>query len=285
MSLALAGKCAETDPGCAGAANITAFEARNMPFDITNKRKQFRALHESGCFVIPNPWDIGSAKRLEKMGFKALASTSSGSAWALGREDGQLSRDEVLNHLRQLCAATDLPVNADFEAGFADDIEQLSTNVGLALETGIAGLSIEDYQNGRLYDVSEATERISAARKAIDSSDATVLLVARAEGFIRGNPNLEDTIRRLVSYSKAGADCLYAPGVKDLSAIQAIVSAVAPKPLNVLLYGPELRVSDLAAIGVRRVSVGGSLAAAAWAGFEHAAHMLRDQGTLPPRSR
>lgn len=219
------------------------------------------------------------------MGFKALASTSSGSAWALGREDGQLSCDDVLNHLRQLCAATDLPVNADFEAGFAEDIEQLSRNVILAVETGVAGLSIEDYGNSHRYDISEATERISAARKAIDSSGAEVLLVGRAEGFIRDNPDLDDTVRRLVSYGQAGADCLYAPGVKDLSGIRTIVNAVAPKPMNVLLNGPDLCVSDLAAIGVRRVSVGGSLAAAAWSAFDIAAHMLRDQGTLPPRAQ
>ncbi len=256
-----------------------------MPVDTESKRARFRALHERGCFIIPNPWDIGSAKRLEKMGFQALASTSSGSAWALGREDGQMSRDEVLNHLRQLCAGTDLPVNADFEAGFADDLEQLTANVVLAVETGIAGLSIEDFKNGRLYDVSEATARVGAARKAIDSTGAGVLLVARSEGFVRGKPDLKDTVERLVSYAQAGADCLYAPGVKDLSAIQTIVNAVAPKPVNVLLNGPDLRVSELAAAGVRRISVGGSLAAAAWSAFDRAARMLRDQGTLPPRSQ
>jgi 2-methylisocitrate lyase-like PEP mutase family enzyme len=255
-----------------------------MAIDVASKRAQFQSLHESGCFIIPNPWDVGSAKRLERMGFKALASTSSGSAWALGREDGQLSRDEVLAHLRQLCAATDLPVNADFEAGFAADIEQLSRNVILAVETGVAGLSIEDYNNGQLYEIAEATERIAAARGAIDSSGANVLLVGRAEGFIRGNPNLDDTAGRLVSYSQAGADCLYAPGVKDLAAIRVIVNAVAPKPVNVLLNGPDLCVPDLAAIGVRRISVGGALAATAWSAFDHAARMLRDQGTLPPRA-
>ncbi|HET8668369.1 MAG TPA: isocitrate lyase/phosphoenolpyruvate mutase family protein, partial [Terriglobales bacterium] len=208
-----------------------------MPVDTATKRARFGTLHERGCFVIPNPWDIGSAKRLERMGFQALASTSSGSAWAMGREDGQLSLEEVLSHLRQLCLATDLPVNADFEAGFADDIKQLSANVALAIETGVSGLSIEDYYNGRLYDVSEATERISATREAINSTHANVLLVGRAEGFLRGNPDLDDIVRRLVSYAQAGADCLYAPGIKDLSAIRAIVNAVAPKPVNVLLYG------------------------------------------------
>ena len=254
-----------------------------MPLDLASKRARFRELHESGCFVIPNPWDIGSAKRLERMGFKAIASTSSGSAWAMGREDGQMSRDEVLEHLRRLCDATDLPVNADFEAGFADDLKQLAENVILAVKTGVAGLSIEDYNNGRMCDLSEATERIAAAREAIQSSGANVLLVGRSEGFIRGKPDLDGTVKRLVSYSQAGADCLYAPGVKDLSAIQTIVNALAPKPVNVLLNGPDLNVSDLAAIGVRRVSVGGALAAQVWSAFDHAARTLRDQGTLPPR--
>lgn len=254
-----------------------------MPVDTETKRKRFRALHESGCFLIPNPWDIGSARRLEQMGFKALASTSSGSAWALGREDGQLSCDEVLNHLRQLCAATDLPVNADFEGGFAEDLEQLARNVAAAVATGVAGLSIEDYNNGHLYDPAEATQRIAAARAAIDSTGEDVLLIARAEGFLRGRPDLNDVISRMVSYAQTGADCLYAPGPKDLTVVKEIVDAVAPKPVNVLLYGPELRVADLAAIGVRRISVGGSLAAHAWAAFDRVARMLRDEGTLPPR--
>lgn len=254
-----------------------------MPIDVEAKRAKFRTLHERGCFIIPNPWDVGSAKRLEKLGFEALASTSSGSAWALGLEDGQLSLDEVLNHLRRLNEATDLPINADFEAGFADKIDDLARNVVLAAETGIAGLSIEDFNSGRLYDISEATERVAAARQSLDASAKSVLLVGRAENFIRGNPDLNDTVKRLVSYGNAGADCLYAPGVRDLAAIQEIVSAVAPKPVNVLLIGPELRVPDLAAIGVRRVSLGGALAAISWAAFDHAARMLCDQGTLPPR--
>lgn len=254
-----------------------------MPIDTAKKRERFRALHEQGCFIIPNPWDIGSAKRLEKMGFKALASTSSGSAWALGREDGQLSRDEVLDHLQQLCAATDLPVNADFEAGFADDLNELEQNVGLAIATGVSGLSIEDYKNGVLYPLSEAVERVFAAKQAIRSSGENVLLIARAEGFIRGKPDLKDVITRLTSYSEAGADCLYAPGVKDISSIREIVNTVAPKPVNVLLNGPDLHVAELAAIGVRRISVGGALAALAWGAFDRAALMLRDEGTLPPR--
>jgi 2-methylisocitrate lyase-like PEP mutase family enzyme len=251
--------------------------------DIESKRARFRALHESGCFVIPNPWDIGSAKRLEGMGFQALATTSSGSAWALGREDGQLSRDEALAHFRQLNDATDLPINADFEAGFARDTAELATNVLLAVQTGVAGLSIEDFNDGRLYEIGEATERVAAAKEAIRSTATAVLLVARAEGFIRGKPDLDDTINRLNAYSAAGADCLYAPGVRDIDSIEEIVKAVAPKPLNVLLLGPTFSISQLAHVGVRRISVGGGLAAAAWAGFEHAARMLRDEGTMPPR--
>jgi 2-methylisocitrate lyase-like PEP mutase family enzyme len=250
---------------------------------VERKRSRFRALHERGCFVIPNPWDVGSAKRLEKMGFQALATTSSGSAWALGREDGQLSLDEVLAHLRQLCAASELPINADFEAGFAKSAEELARNVALAVETGVAGISIEDFNDGVRYDIAEATERIAAAKDAIQSTRADVLLVGRAEGFIRGNPDLDDTIRRLDAYSRAGADCLYAPGVKEISAIEEIVRAVTPKPVNVLLLGATFSVSQLAAAGVRRVSVGGALAAAAWAGFERAARMLRDEGVMPPR--
>jgi 2-methylisocitrate lyase-like PEP mutase family enzyme len=254
-----------------------------MSLTAETKRARFRALHQSGCFIIPNPWDVGSAKRLEKMGFQALASTSSGSAWALGREDGQLSRDEVFAHLRQLCAATDLPVNADFEAGFASDAVELARNVALCVDTGVAGISIEDFGNGIRFELAEATQRISAAKEAIHSTGTDVLLVARAEGFIRGNPDLDDTIRRLDAYSRAGADCLYAPGVEELSQIEEIVNAVAPKPLNVLLVGPTFSVSQLSALGVRRVSVGGALAAAAWAGFNHAARMLREQGMMPPR--
>src|SRR3954470_16297700 len=250
---------------------------------VEKKRARFRALHEDGCFVIPNPWDVGSAKHLEHLGFEALATTSSGAAWARGREDGELSCEEVLAHLRELCAATDLPVNADFEAGDAMNTRELTRNVAAAVETGVAGISIEDFNHGIRYDVTEAAERIAVAKEAIRSVGADVLLVARAEGFIRGNPDLDDTIARLQAYSRAGADCLYAPGVRDLSAISQIVKAVAPKPLNVLMLGPAFTVAQLAAIGVRRVSVGGALAAAAWSAFEETAAMLRNQGTMPPR--
>ena len=253
--------------------------------DMQSTRARFRTLHEQGCFIIPNPWDVGSATRLAAMGFEALATTSAGAAWARGRDDGQLSFDEMLAHLREICAATELPVNADFEAGYASTIAELTRNVAAAVETGVAGISIEDFNQGTRYEISEAVERVAAAKESIRSTGADVLLVARAEGFIRGNPDLDDTIARLQAYSRAGADCLYAPGVKELSAIEQLVTAVAPKPLNVLMLGPAFTVAQLAALGVRRVSVGGALAAAAWAAFEEAATMLRDQGTMQPRPR
>jgi 2-methylisocitrate lyase-like PEP mutase family enzyme len=251
--------------------------------DMQTRRARFRALHEHGCFVIPNPWDVGSAKRLETMGFEALATTSAGAAWARGRDDGQLSFQEMLAHLREICAATELPVNADFEAGYATTIAELTRNVAAAVETGVAGLSIEDFSQGARYEISEAVERVAAAKESIRSTGADVLLVARSEGFIRGNPDLDDAIARLQAYSRAGADCLYAPGVRELSAIEQIARAVAPKPLNVLMLGPAFTVAQLAAAGVRRVSVGGALAAAAWAAFQETAAMLRDHGTMPPR--
>jgi 2-methylisocitrate lyase-like PEP mutase family enzyme len=254
-----------------------------MAIDVAAKRAAFRALHAEGCFVLPNPWDLGSARRLERMGFKALASTSSGLAWSMGREDGEVSRDEVLNHLRVLCAATDLPVNADFEAGFADDAEGVAANVALAVGVGVAGLSIEDRTGRELYELGLAVDRIRAAREAIDRTGEDVLLVGRSEGFLIGQTSVDATIKRLVAYAAAGADCLYAPGMKDLAAIAEVVSAVAPKPVNVLLMGPGMRVSELAAAGVRRVSTGGGLAAAAWAGFDRVAGQLVEEGTVPPR--
>lgn len=252
-----------------------------MSKDFAAKRAAFRALHEDGCFVIPNPWDVGSACRLEKLGFKALASTSAGFARSLGREDGEMTRDEVLEHLRALCAATDLPVNADFEAGFADQPEGVATNVSLAVETGVAGLSIEDRTGRELYPLPLAIERIRAAREAINKSGEDVLLIGRTEGLLIGKTNLDETIERLVAYSNAGADVLYAPGARELADIRAIVDAVAPKPVNVLLLGSEMNVADLAAVGVRRVSVGSQFATAAWAGFEEAARSVRDEGRLP----
>jgi 2-methylisocitrate lyase-like PEP mutase family enzyme len=254
-----------------------------MPDGLGTKRTAFRALHNQGCFVLPNPWDVGGIRRLEKLGFKALASTSAGAAWSLGRNDGELSLDEVLAHLRLLCAATDLPLNADFEAGFADGPEGVAANVALALDTGIAGLSIEDRTGHALYEQPLAVDRIKAAYEAIARSGHDVVLVGRSEGYLIGRTELGETIDRLVAYADAGADCLYAPGIADLSAIRTLVSAVAPKPVNVLLIGPDMRVADLAAAGVRRVSVGGTLAAVAWAAFDRAVQMLIDEGTLPKR--
>lgn len=251
-----------------------------MNIDPTARRAAFRALHAKGCFILPNPWDLGGVRRLEALGFQALASTSAGFAWSRGRNDREVPRDEVLDHLRELCAATDLPVNADFEAGFADQPEDVAANVRLAMETGIAGLSIEDRTGPVLYPLPLAVERIAAARRAIDQSGQNVLLVGRNEGWLVGDKSPDEIIERLVAYAGAGADCLYAPGVTDLSVIRAIVSAVAPRPVNVLLR-PGMKVADLAAAGVRRVSVGGALAAAAWAAFDAAARMVRDEGRLP----
>jgi 2-methylisocitrate lyase-like PEP mutase family enzyme len=253
-----------------------------MAMELAGRRAAFRALHKAGCFVLPNPWDVGSARRLERRGFKALASTSAGYAWAMGRADGELSRDEVLSHLRVLCGATELPVNADFEAGFADEPEGVAANVALAVGTGVAGLSIEDRTGRELYELSVASERIRAAREAIDRSGEDVLLVGRSEGFLVGRTELAATIDRLIAYAEAGADCLYAPGIREASAIAAVVAAVAPKPVNVLLM-PGMRVAELKELGVRRVSVGSALAAATWAGFDRAAQQLMDEGTVPPR--
>lgn len=241
------------------------------------RRAAFRALHAEGCFALPNPWDVGSAKRLEKQGFKALASTSAGMAWALGKDDGQVTRDEVIDHLRMLCAATDLPVNADFENGFADTAEGVGESVSLAIEAGVSGVSIEDWSGSALYDLPVALERLKAARAAIDASGQDVVLVGRTEGYLRGNRDLTPTLERLKAYATAGADCLYAPAVTDPEEIKAIVEAVAPKPVNVLLWGPDMKLEKLKALGVRRASTGAALAAAAWAGFDQAAKALAEQ--------
>lgn len=254
-----------------------------MAMDLASRRAAFRALHQTGCFALPNPWDIGGARRLQALGFKALASTSAGHAWALGRKDGEVTLEEALEHLRMLTAATELPVNADFEGGFADRPEDVGRNVARAIDTGIAGLSIEDRTGTELYDKALAIERIRAARAAIDRSGHDVVLVGRSEGYLMGRRELSPTIERLLAYSEAGADCLYAPAVTDLNEIAAIVAAVAPKPVNVLFWGAGMRLADLARVGVRRVSTGGALAAHAWAGFDRAAKMLADEGTLPPR--
>lgn len=247
------------------------------------RRAAFRALHADGCFALPNPWDVGSARRLEKLGFKALASTSAGAAWALGKDDGQITRDEVIAHLTQLCAATDLPVNADFEAGFSETAEGVGESVALAIEAGVAGVSIEDWSGSALYDLPTAVSRIKAARAAIDASGQDVILVGRTEGYLRGVRELAPALERLKAYAQAGADCLYAPAVTDPEEIRAIVQAVAPKPVNVLFWGPDMSVESLGALGVRRVSTGASLAAAAWAGFDAAAKRLAEEGRLAPR--
>jgi len=244
------------------------------------RRAAFRALHAEGCFALPNPWDAGSAKRLQKLGFKALASTSAGAAWAMGKDDGQITRDEVIDHLRQLCAATDLPVNADFEAGFAEKPEGVGESVTLAIDAGVSGLSIEDWSGSALYDLPIAVERLKAARAAIDASGQDVILVGRTEGYLRGVRDLAPTLERLKAYAEAGADCLYAPAVTDPEEIRAIVQAVAPKPVNVLFWGPDMSIESLGVLGVRRVSTGGSLAAAAWAGFDTAAKRLAEEGRL-----
>lgn len=244
---------------------------------IADRRSTFRALHERGCFVLPNPWDRGSARYLEHLGFAALATTSSGAAWSRGRPDGSATRDEALDHLADIVAATSLPVNADFENGYGATADQVAESVALAVQTGVAGLSVEDAVDGEPYDLDVAVERLTAAREAIDASGHDVLLVGRAEGFIAGRPDLAEVLARLRAYAAAGADCLYAPGVSDPAAIRAIVEAVAPKPVNVLVGGPSpVTVADVAALGVRRISVGGALARSAWGGFEQAAAALVD---------
>jgi 2-methylisocitrate lyase-like PEP mutase family enzyme len=248
----------------------------------SDKRRRFHDLHRSGCFVIPNPWDVGSARYLQAIGFKALATTSSGFAWSQGSPDGGMSRDAVLSHLRAMVEATDLPVNADFESGYAHDPDGVAQSVRLAVETGVAGLSIEDSTGDTahpLYDLEEAVARIRAARKAIDRAGGDTLLVGRAECFLVGGPDIDETIARLQAYANAGADCLYAPGVRSPEHIRRVVEGVAPKPVNVLVGSASaLTVAEIAALGVRRISVGGGLARAAWSGFMRAAKMLAEQG-------
>lgn len=252
------------------------------PADIAARRRAFRELHVSGCFVIPNPWDAGSARYLEKLGFAALATTSSGAAWRHAKPDGAMTLEEVLVHLREMVAATSLPVNADFEAGYAPDAEGVARNVRLAVETGVAGLSIEDSTGdpaAPLREPAEAVERIRAARSAIDAAGGDTLLVGRAENFLWGRADLDDTIRRLQAYAEAGADCLYAPGLRTREQIAAVVKAVAPTPVNLLIgFATDLTLRDVAALGVRRVSVGGALARSAWAGFMQAAQMIANEG-------
>jgi 2-methylisocitrate lyase-like PEP mutase family enzyme len=252
------------------------------PQDITARRRAFRKLHGSGCFVIPNPWDVGSARYLASLGFKALATTSSGSAWSHGHADGAAGLEEVLAHYRTLVAATNLPVNADFEAGYAADPAGVARNVRAAIDTGVAGISIEDATGNEadpLRDVGAAVARMKAARKAIDETGGDTLLVGRAENFIVNRPDLDDAIRRLQAYSEAGADVLYAPGIRTPEQIAAVVKAVAPKPVNLLVgWATDLTMKDIAALGVRRVSIGGALARSAWGGFMRTARQIADEG-------
>jgi 2-methylisocitrate lyase-like PEP mutase family enzyme len=248
---------------------------------IAEKRATFRKLHESSCFVIPNPWDIGTARYLQHLGFKALASTSAGFAFAQGRPDNAVPRDMMLAHLRELVSVTDLPVNADYENGYAHEPEGVAESVRLCVATGVAGLSIEDSTGDKdnpLYELGLAVARIKAARAAIDQAGGDVILVGRAECFLVGRPDLDETIRRLKAYAAAGADCLYSPGIRTREQIDAVVKACAPKPVNVLIGAPGHTVADLAALGVRRISVGGALARAAWGGLQRAAKLLATEG-------
>lgn len=243
----------------------------------------FHRLHSSGCFVMPNPWDVGSARALEGLGFKALATTSAGLAWTLGRADNQVTLDQVLQHLSVIVEAVNVPVNADFEGGFAVVPTHVAANVALAVETGIAGLSIEDSSGDEadpLFEFELAVERVSAARQAIDDSGTEVLLTGRSEGFVCGRPDIDETIRRLRAYGEAGADCLYAPRIDTLEHVSAIVSAVAPKPVNLLINAPFTTVAEAAELGVRRISVGGTLGRTAWDGFLKAAKEIADSGTF-----
>jgi len=246
------------------------------------KRRIFRKLHETGCFVIPNPWNVGSARYLQGLGFPALATTSSGYAHSQGYADGALTLDAVLTHFRELAAATEVPLNADFEDGLADDLDGLAANVTRCVATGVAGLSIEDSPNdgkAPLYDLDTAVARVKTARAAIDRAGGGVVLTGRAEGLIRGVPDLGDVVRRLKAYAAAGADCLYAPGIKSRAEIEAVVKAVAPKPVNFLNSGAfGFTVDDLAAMGVRRISIGGSLARVAMHAFIRSATEIAKAG-------
>lgn len=243
----------------------------------------FHELHQSGCFVIPNPWDIGSARVLVQLGFPALATTSSGFAWSQGKADNAISLDDAIEHFRTIAASVSVPVNGDFEGGFAVEPAAVAHNIARAITTGIAGISLEDSTGdpaNPLFDFDLSVARMRAARAAIDRSGLRTMLTGRSEGFIVGRPDLTETIRRITAYAEAGADCLYAPGIRSHQDIAAVVRAVAPKPVNVLVGGDFATVADLAALGVRRISVGGALARAAWTGFLGAATEIARQGTF-----
>jgi 2-methylisocitrate lyase-like PEP mutase family enzyme len=244
---------------------------------------QFHRLHSAGTFVMPNPWDAGSAYALERLGFEALATTSAGFAWTTGSADNHVTLGDAIEHLRVVADAVTVPVNADFEGGYAVDPEQVGVNVRRAAATGIAGLSIEDSTGDQarpLHEFDLAVDRIRAARQAIDQSGAGIILTGRSEGFVVGRPDLDETIRRLTAYAEAGADCLYAPRIGTVEQVKAIVAAVSPKPVNLLINAPFITVAEAAAVGVRRISVGGTLARTAWAGFLQAAEEIANAGTF-----
>jgi methylisocitrate lyase len=258
-----------------------------MP-EIDQRVRTFRRLHESGCFVIPNPWDVGSAMLLEQLGFPALATTSAGLAWTLGRPDNTVTLDEMIDHLCAVTVAVKVPVNADFERGFATDPDGVASNVTRAATTGIAGLSIEDSTRDAdepLFEFELAVERVRAARAAIDATGTGVILTARSEGFIVGRPDLGETIRRLVAFAEAGAECLYAPGLRGTADIEAVVRAVAPKPVNVLAVSDVVTVAELARLGARRISVGSALARVALTGFLESAREIAQHGRFAGMSR
>ncbi|HEX3234045.1 MAG TPA: isocitrate lyase/phosphoenolpyruvate mutase family protein [Gemmatimonadales bacterium] len=255
---------------------------------MSERCRVFRRLHEAGCFLIPNPWDVGSARLLARLGFQALATTSSGFAWSQGRPDNAVSLDQALDHFREIARSVEVPVNGDFEGGFATEPADVAANVAAAVGTGVAGLSIEDSTgdpSNPLFDFALSVERVRAARRAIDASRSGVLLTGRSEGFIVGRPDLAETIRRLTAYAEAGADCLYAPGLRSRGEIGAVVAAVAPKPVNVLVGSELATVAELAAAGVRRISVGGALARVAWTGFLEAAKEIAERGTFTGLAR
>lgn len=247
-----------------------------------DKRRAFRALHQSGCFVIPNPWNVGSARYMQGLGFKALATTSSGYAHSIGYADGDVTRDMMLAHYREIANATDIPLNADFEGGYADDPDEVAANVRLCIDTGVAGLSIEDFtgdESDPLYDFDLALKRVRATRDAIDKAGGDVVFTARTEGFIHNRPDLDETIRRLKAFADAGADCLYSPGIKTREQVEATIKAVAPKPINFLNHGAfGYTVNDLTALGVRRISVGGTMARVAMHAFVQSARQIMQDG-------
>jgi len=254
-----------------------------MPLTTGDKRATFRKMHESGCFVLPNPFDVGTTKALQHLGFKAIASTSAGFAWTIGKADNHVTLDDVCDHLTAICAAVDLPVNADFEGGFAVEPDDVGRNVARGVRTGVAGLSIEDSTGNKdrpLFEKNVAVARIKAARKAIDSDNSGVLLTGRCEAFLWGQPDLTLVTERLQAYAEAGADCLYAPGIKTREEIATVVKAVHPKPVNLLIGASGLSLKQAEDLGVRRISVGGSLTRVAWAGFMKAAKEMAEKGTF-----